>query len=66
MRWSGRVSIFNFYQFPKKDTKIDTFGLDRPDHFALKNKAIYSQLFAFQNPCFCEHKNFFKLCRTIF
>ena len=34
----------------KKDTKIDTFGRDRADHFSLKTKAFYSQLFAFQNP----------------
>ena len=51
-------NISNFYPFPQKDTEIDTFGRDRPDHFSLKTKAFYSQLFAFQNPCFCEHKNF--------
>ncbi len=66
MRWSGRVSIFYFYQFPKKDTKIDTFGRDRPDQIRLKTKAFYSQLFAFQNIGFCSNKKFFKLCRTIF
>ena len=44
--WSGCVSIFKFECF----TKIDTFGQGRPDHFSLKNKAFYSQLFAFQNP----------------
>ena len=27
--------VLNFGVLKKKDTKIDTFGLDRPDHFAL-------------------------------
>ena len=66
MRWSGRVSIFYFYPFPKKDTKIDTFGRDRPDQIRLKTKAIYFQLFAFQNPCFCEHKNFSNYAERFF
>ena len=50
----------------KKDTKKDTFGLDRPDHFSLKTKAFYSQLFAFQTPCFCEHKNFSNYAERFF
>ena len=56
MRWSGRVSILYFGCFYKKDTKIDTFGRDRPDHFPLKNQAFYSQMFAFQNLTFCGVK----------
>lgn len=66
MRWSGRVSIFYFSPFPKKDTKIDTFGLNRSDHFPLKTKAFYSQMFAFQNHCFCEHKNFSNYAKRFF
>ena len=66
MRWSGRVSIFYFSSFPKKDTKIDTFGLDRPDHFPLKTKAFYSQLFAFQNPCFVSIKIFSNYAERFF
>ena len=40
MRWSGQSIYFYFSPFPKKDTKIDTFGLDRPDQIRLKTKAF--------------------------